>query len=180
MKSIEILMGEHQEILKFTDALEKEAVEILNGSDVREDFYRAAIEFIRKVADGSHHKKEEGILFEVMIENLGPVAKKLIESGMLVEHQQARGYCMKLEENLNSYLEKKDDISKLQILTYSMSYVNLLRDHIDREDNVLYPFAEKNLSEDSKKIVDERSLKYDANEIISQKEKSELLDILKL
>ena len=157
--TINYLEDEHEEILRFCDKMEEKCLEILRGR-VDTEFFRNAIEFIRKYADGLHHKKEEDILFAAMLENLGPVAEKVVRGGMLVEHQMARGYVMELENNLNLFEKSKEDLPKLHILTNAMAYVELLRNHAEKENKTVYPFADKSLSEDVKlevaKEMDER------------------------
>lgn len=69
---------------------------------------------------------------------------------MLVEHQLARSYVFKLENSLNSYKKTKDDRDILQIIANSMAYVNLLREHIDKENSTVYTFAEDKLDKDIK------------------------------
>ena len=177
--TIDYLENEHREILIFCDRMEEKCLEILNGNlDI--DFFRNAITFIRKYADGLHHKKEEDILFKAMLENLGPLAEKVVRSGMLVEHQMARGYVMELENNLNLYEESSSDIAKLKILTKAMSYVELLRDHAQKENQTVYPFADKNLPEDVKENVKnemEERIKYEEEYL---KDKNNLMKLLGL
>ena len=157
--TINYLEDEHEEILRFCDKMEEKCLEILRGN-VDTEFFRKAIDFIRKYADGLHHKKEEDILFAAMLENLGPVAEKVVRGGMLVEHQMARGYVMELENNLKLIEKSKEDLPKLHILTNAMAYVELLRNHAEKENKTVYPFADKSLSEDVKlevaKEMDER------------------------
>lgn len=169
MKAIDYLVEEHDEILLFTNRLEKECLKIIEDKIINEDFFRASIQFIREYADGVHHKKEEDILFKYMEENLWVAAGKLVRSGMLVEHQLGRSYCLGIEENLNAYLSNFDKLSLLQIVVNAMSYVNLLREHIKKENTVVYPFGENNLSEEIKERIESESLE------LKEKEK-ELMD----
>lgn len=158
MKTIDILKQEHEEISAFVDCLEARCLSLMKGEEVQEAFFRAAITFIREFADGVHHKKEEDILFAYMLEHLGPLAEKTIRHGMLVEHQMARYHVMMMENCLNSYLEHPDDLTKLHLLGEAMSYVNLLRIHIEKENNAVYPFGEKNLSFDLSAEIDQKTL----------------------
>lgn len=88
-----------------------------------------------------------------MLDNLGPLAEKVVRGGMLVEHQMARGYVMELENNLNLFEERSEDLAKLHIITNAMAYVELLRNHAEKENKTVYPFADKNLPEDVKEEV---------------------------
>ncbi|NMW84285.1 hemerythrin [Peptoniphilus sp. AGMB00490] len=175
-ETINYLEDEHKEILIFCDRMEEKCLEILNGN-VDKEFFKNAIIFIRKYADGRHHKKEEDILFKAMLENLGPVAEKVVRGGMLVEHQMARGYVMELENNLNLFEKSKSDLTKLHILTNAMAYVELLRSHATKENNTVYPFADKNLPEDVKKKVSEE-MKIKIQE--EKKDNSEKINLIKI
>lgn len=178
MYAIEYLEKEHEEISKFVDRIEEECIKILNGKEVDYNFYSAVIEFIRKYADDVHHKKEEDILFKYMMEYLGEPAEKLIRSGMLTEHQMARYYVMELEKHLEEYRNNKNDKDKVQIIGYSISYVNLLRIHIEKENGAVYPFGENNLPEDIKKKVDEETRIKAEEELKNIEDKERLLNII--
>lgn len=171
--SIKLLEHEHDIILKFCDKLEFEALKILNGEEINFCFLRNSIEFIRNFADGTHHRKEEDVLFQIMIDNLGEIADKVIRNGMLIEHQLARGYVMRLEENLNLYEKDKKDKYKLQVLTNMMSYVNLLREHAEKENTTVYPFAKRSLTEELKNEVDLKT-----REFVKMEDKERIDEIL--
>lgn len=178
MKAIENLVKEHDQITKFLDRLEKECLSILKDKTIDEEFFKASISFIREFADNIHHKKEEDILFKYMIEELGLLGEKVIKNGMLVEHQLARSYVFKLENSLNSYKKTKDDRDILQIIANSMAYVNLLREHIDKENATVYTFAENKLGNDTKIRIEEESEERLKKEESSYKRKEELLNII--
>lgn len=82
-----------------------------------------------------------------MVENLGALGNKLITHGMLVEHDYGRLYIGELEQALDR-VKNGDDESKLDVISNAISYTHLLKRHIDKEDNVIYTFANKQLSSD--------------------------------
>ena len=178
MKAIEYLVKEHDQITKFLDRLEEECLSILKDKTIDEEFFRASISFIREFADGIHHKKEEDILFKYMLEELGVLGEKVIKNGMLVEHQLARSYVFKLENSLNSYKRTKDDRDILQIIANSMAYVNLLREHIDKENSTVYTFAEDRLKDDIKEKIEKESDNRLNEDKLSYQRKEELLNII--
>lgn len=178
MKSIEVLVKEHEEISKLLDRLEDECIKILEGSSIDYVFFETAIEFIRDFADKVHHKKEEDILFKYMVEELGKAAQKLIQHGMLVEHQLGRHYITELEKHLNEYRNRGDIHDRLQIIAYTMAYVNLLRMHIEKENSVVYPFGEKNLQKDTLELVEVETQKRLDEESKTFERKEELLKII--
>lgn len=164
MYGIEILRKEHDNILNFTNILEEKFVNILDGKDqIDPDYFRRAISFIRVYADAHHHKKEEDILFKYMLEDFGAIADKLIRSGMLVEHDLARFTTSALEDAVNLYEKDPSTKNKLDIIANGMNYVYLLRRHATKENDVLYPFAEKNMSQEKLDLVDQETRDYEEN-----------------
>lgn len=145
MNGIELLVDEHKNILSAIDVVRRKSIEIVNGGEVDIDFFENFIDFARNYADKYHHEKEEKILFKVMTEKLGVVADKLIRQGMLVEHDLGRLYISNLEDALNRYKIGSDDESKIDIISNAVGYGNHLRRHIDKEDNVVYTFANREL-----------------------------------
>jgi len=64
MKATDILMSEHQVILRMITALEKATDLLEDGRAVPPEIFIEASDFIKGFADGCHHKKEEGVLFK--------------------------------------------------------------------------------------------------------------------
>ena len=157
---IEILREEHDEILKFIAELRGACIEFMEHDTMDMDYFRNAVSFIRNFADKAHHQKEEKILFQAMMERLGTVAVNLIQHGMLVEHDLARLHVMELERALNAYEEEQTADNKLDIIANATGYCYLLKRHVDKENEVVYPYAEKNLPEDVMKQLDEETIRY--------------------
>lgn len=143
---IEQLMDDHQKILAFLNELEARLIDFMVNNTYSHQQFVEDIQFIREFADKAHHQREENGLFKIMVEYLGAPAQKLVQHGMLVEHDQARFHVRQWEAANNRYQENPTNQDKLTILAEAYGYVELLRRHIDKEDNVVYPFAQKNLS----------------------------------
>lgn len=156
MYSVELMVEEHENILKLLTVIQKACCGILDGRDVNDGDFRKIIQFARNYADKHHHGKEEQILFQEMSDRLGEIGVKLIQHGMLVEHDLGRLHISELEKALDQYQNDPQTIFKLGILTEAMGYVNLLLRHIDKENQVVYTYAEKNLSPDILQSVDKR------------------------
>lgn len=155
MYGVELLVEEHKNILLLIDIARLESEKIISGKEVDTDLFREFIDFGRNYADKHHHGKEEQILFKVMLEELGAVANKLIKNGMYVEHDLGRLYLSELEEALNKYEQDKSAGYKLDIIANMIGYGNLLKRHIEKEDNVVYTYAERELSNKIMLKVDE-------------------------
>lgn len=174
MNAIELMMEEHKNIKEMLKVVRKASLIILEENKVNvEDFYKV-INFIRNYADSHHHKKEEIMLFNRMVEEIGETAEKVVKYGMLVEHDIGRLYVSNLEEALKSYEEGNNE-AKIDIIANAISYCNLLDRHIHKEDNVIYKFAERELKEETIKNIDSECVIFE-NE--NSNVKDENLDIL--
>lgn len=174
MNAIELMMEEHKNIKEMLKVVRKASLIILEENKVNvEDFYKV-INFIRNYADSHHHKKEEIMLFNRMVEEIGETAEKVVKYGMLVEHDLGRLYVSNLEEALKSYEEGNNE-AKIDIIANAISYCNLLDRHIHKEDNVIYKFAERELKEETIKNIDSECVIFE-NE--NSNVKDENLDIL--
>ena len=121
---------------------------------LKKDFDKI-IDFVRNYADNHHHKKEEKILFVKMVEELGEPAEKAVKQGMLVEHDLGRLHIRELVEALDK-LKAGEEEAKLDVIANAISYSHLLTRHIDKEDRVIYKFAERNLKRENKLKCKER------------------------
>ena len=117
--------------------------------------------FGKNYADHLHHGKEEKILFKVMLEKLGPVADKLIRNGMLVEHDLGRLHMNELLEAIDRYEKDPSTLNKLDIITNASGYATLLNRHIGKEDEVVYTFAQRALSDEDKERVNAETKEFD-------------------
>lgn len=168
MKAIDILVEEHDNIMRLTCIIRKSCIRLLEGKDVPVEDFRSMISIIRNYADKHHHGKEEQLLFVKMVELLGAPAEKLVRNGMLVEHDMARLYVSEWENALNVYSETKDLESKLDLIAYATGYANLLKRHIDKENQVVYTFAERHLE---KSVLEELGVKTEEFDKKAQEEK---------
>lgn len=138
MKPTETLRHEHQIILLVLTGAETEA---RRGADL--DLGKAAqmADFFRNFADKCHHAKEEGYLFPTLVQrgmpqDEGPIAV------MLSEHNQGRAHVRAIFEEL-----EKAAPDRMAVADHLEAFVDLLRAHIGKEDNVLFPMADQLLTE---------------------------------
>ena len=138
-KPIQILSDEHQNILKTIDVLLEECNILESGKEIDKAFFEKAIDFIRNYADKFHHAKEEDILFVELNKDDVEMPCNPIEQ-MLYEHDQGRDFVKGFEQGL----EEND---KDKIIENVRGYSYLLQDHINKEDNILYPMADEALNQ---------------------------------
>lgn len=147
MNYIELMVDEHRHIKRMLVVIRKYCYKVLKSEPVDYNDFFGLIDFVRNYADQHHHGKEEKLLFNRMVEELGPAAEKLVNHGMLVEHDLGRLHIQQLEAAVHKVMEG-DDEARLDVIANAISYVDLLHRHIEKEDNVVYQFAQKNLPKD--------------------------------
>jgi hemerythrin-like domain-containing protein len=146
MNPIEKLKAEHQIILKGIELLEKGADLLEKGTNISPDYFRKSIDFIRNYADKYHHAKEEDILF-VRLGNAGFSSRVGPVAVMLAEHDQGRGFVSLLEQANEKYAAG-DKKAASEIIKNARAYAQLLKNHIQKENIVLYPMAQNALGDD--------------------------------
>lgn len=160
MDSIRLMMEEHQYILRMLKVVRKACYGVMQGEEINYEDFNQMIDFIRNYADAHHHGKEEKLLFNEMITHLGPLGNKLITHGMLVEHDSGRLFIQELREALLR-VKDGDEMSKLDVIANAISYTHLLKRHIDKEDSVVYTFAERQLSPEVLEKVNQETEKFE-------------------
>jgi hemerythrin-like domain-containing protein len=141
MEATQILMSEHRVIERVITAMDAAAGRLANHQGMPAEFFLTAADFITGFADGCHHKKEEGVLFASMVKHglspqQGPVAV------MLAEHEQGRTYTRGLRQAALRY--QAGDLSvRQEMIDNVRGYSSLLRQHIQKEDRILFPMADR-------------------------------------
>lgn len=144
MKPTEELSREHRVIEKVIGALEGMAGRAeMNGKLDAADA-ESIIDFIRSFADKCHHGKEEERLFPALEENgfspeAGPTAM------MRHEHEIGRARVRAMAGAVKGAASGKERDLHV-FVEAALGYGSLLRSHIHKEDNVLFPLADEALS----------------------------------
>lgn len=175
--SITLMMSEHQYILRMVQVIRAASYRLMTSSEIDYDDLGNMIMFIRNYADKHHHGKEEKILFKQMTDNLGKMGDNLIRHGMLVEHDLGRLYMKELEDAIESF-KHGNDISRLDIIANAISYTHLIARHIEKEDDLIYSFGQKNLSAEIMKQVDEDTIIFE-NQATENSTQNKYIDLLK-
>lgn len=157
MYGIEILEKEHDNIIRFNQVVRKMCILLMQGQDPDIADLYSLVDFGRNYADKQHHGKEEKILFDRMLKEMGPLADKLTRNGMLVEHDLGRLHMKQLEEAITAYKEEASLDAKLDIIMNASGYVDLLNRHIEKENTVVYTFAQKQLKPEVLADVNEQT-----------------------
>ncbi len=141
MEATKILMDEHRVIERVLTALQVAAERVSRGEEMRPAFFVDAALFIKNFADGCHHNKEEGVLFNAMNEAGMPTEGGPI-GVMLAEHEQGRLFTREMKDAAQKW-EAGDLSARAAVVQNALGYVALLRQHINKEDNILFPMADR-------------------------------------
>jgi hemerythrin-like domain-containing protein len=98
------------------------------------------VDFLRRFADGCHHAKEEKHLFPAL-EQAGIPRENGPIGMMLSEHDLGRKYIAAIAEACERCVRGED--ASRALASNARAYARLLRDHINKENRVLFPMAER-------------------------------------
>lgn len=133
-KAIDTLRQEHRAIMAALTILERMAAQAKQGAVAPSDI-ADFLDFLRDFADTCHHGKEEGLLFPAMLDagvpEPGPVTV------MLMEHARGRELIAAMRAASAPTLDP-EVFGKA-----AGDYIELLRQHIEKEEVVLFPLAER-------------------------------------
>lgn len=135
VSAVSILSGEHRVILQVLSALEEMAGRATSGALPADDA-RDALAVLRTFADKCHHGKEEDILFpalEAQVPGFGPTQV------MRAEHIEGRALIRAMGEAAAAG-------GATAFADAAYGYVDLLRAHIAKEDDILFRMAQAMLT----------------------------------
>ena len=147
------LRQEHEIVLVVVAAMEREVAAVRAGEPVDAAAVAQMVDLTRNFTDGCHHAKEEKILFPLMEEKSpgagGPV------SVMLAEHETGRGFVRAIADSLPDVAVAGvvGDAARIVVADNLALYSELLRMHIHKENEVLFPLAERTLDDEAKRAL---------------------------
>jgi hemerythrin-like domain-containing protein len=144
-KATSILRDEHKAILKMLDTADEVAARLKKGVVVAPEILSGLLEFFRTFADRCHHGKEEDCLFPLLAQRglpreSGPIAV------MLHEHGEGRELIKVMGETACQFAGGQNEAG-LGWANAALVYAKLLRNHIAKENDVLFVMADRFLSE---------------------------------
>ena len=158
-KPTEILSDEHRVIERVLGAVEK----LAKGPVGALEPWKQALEFIRGFADQCHHFKEEKVLFPAM-EAHGIPSEDGPIGMMLLEHEEGRSYVRAMLAAI-TLIEAKNEAAKEVLLGSAQAYCRLLREHIQKEDEILFRMADEVISADEQKKLAAAFAQHEAEEM---------------
>ena len=146
MHPTEILSHEHRLIEARMKEMEARIRAAGAGAPFPTEFFEGALDFFRNFADSCHHAKEENLLFPRMKERGVPEQGGPI-GVMLAEHDEGRSYLKAIRDNLEA-AGRNDKAAQDEVFANASAYIDLLRRHIFKEDNILFRMAQQVLQPD--------------------------------
>ena len=140
---IDQLLAEHRIIEKALRALAGLCDRLERGEQIDPDAFDRIFEFLMTFADRRHHQKEEKCLFPALgaqgvPRDRGPIGV------ILQEHCTGRALIAQMRRAVSAHAND-------QFIEAARAYVDLLSEHIQKEDNVLFRVAQT--------LLDERSMR---------------------
>jgi hemerythrin-like domain-containing protein len=133
MRATEILQNEHRVIEQVLSCLEVMANRAIAEGKLDATSADAALDFFQTFADGCHHRKEENHLFPLM-ETKGFPRDGGPTGVMLHEHEEGRHHIQGMRAAVANGAVR-------EFAEHARAYVELLRQHILKEDQRLFPMA---------------------------------------
>ncbi len=144
MKATQQLKDEHEGVKIMLSILEKVCQQLEAVGSLNKEHFEGILEFLKVFVDKCHHGKEEDLLFPALIDvgvpKEGPIAV------LLHEHERGRHYVKAMGEAYATYTAGDKSTSK-DIKQNAQGYISLMKDHIEKENNVLFVMADRRLSE---------------------------------
>ncbi len=154
---VDQLYEDHDRILEALDMLEK-AVEGVEAGRVDPAVVLELIDFLSRFADHYHHGVEELLLFPALERRGVPLHGGPI-GVMVCEHGMGR-YMLRNARAAAERVRSGDRGAVAELKHYATSYRDLLVQHIDKENNVLFAMArdvigEGELVEEARRVAEE-------------------------
>ena len=138
-----VLKDEHKIILRVVGVLSRLVERSQSGDGFERESLLRCVEFFRLFADACHHAKEEDLLFP-LLESRGLPREGGPIGVMLEEHKMARA----LTQQMADALESGESDSVQQFHDAALNYIQLLTQHIYKEDNILFDMGDRVMTGD--------------------------------
>ncbi|MEM4374075.1 MAG: hemerythrin domain-containing protein [Nitrososphaerota archaeon] len=133
------LSREHEVIRKVLESLQEMDEKSRRTRSIDTAFLKGVIDFSQHFIDACHHAKEERCLFTCLERrgihrDGGPIGV------ILYEHELSRSLVRLIQDAVTRYERGEADVN--EVLDRCIEYVELLRQHMYKEDNILFPMGD--------------------------------------
>lgn len=134
-----VLRHEHEAIVLALRILAEIDRHAIAHDPIHQEDLQALVDFLSEFADTCHHGKEETLLF-AQLKRADTVQTTPAVERLLSEHAQGRRWLAKMRRALQPSFRSE------AFHEAARHYTQLLLEHIDKENNVLFPMAESLLT----------------------------------
>mgnify|MGYP001550176516 FL=1 len=152
--AIQSLSCEHRHIETVIKSLQDAVAALDARQRLNVQKLRAVVEFLRVYADQRHHQREEGIFFALLVKRGVPPQGCPI-GGLNNEHEKGRALVSVLGEGITAY-EQKLSGAEHTVRQTLQEIIDLYRKHLWMEDAMVFPMAEKLITETDNKELKEK------------------------
>lgn len=150
---VQQLVDEHRYIMAVVRFLETLPPGMSRGEPVDTGLLGQVVTFMREFADHCHHAKEEDQLFPALVAAGAPESGCPI-GGLKGEHARGRQLVGALEQGLER-LGSDEQQARAEIQDAIAGIVKLYPDHIWKEDQMVFPMADRLLGSDQLAALEE-------------------------
>ncbi len=142
MRSTEILREEHDAVLVVLDQLDQAVAAAELGVPVPIEIFSDIEEFFTIFVGQCHHGKEEEAVFQ-QFDTGGD--SQLVARSLTEEHDAGRALSASYAQAVAAYVPG-DIVTAQRLANAARAYDTMLRDHIEEENNDLFPLMERSLN----------------------------------
>ena len=150
MKASEDLRQEHEIIKVALNVLEKIASKIQQNESIDVNDLKDIVHFLIDFSDKCHHGKEE-IFYFPALEKAGIPKEGGPIGVMLHEHELGRTNIRQMKDSISG-----ETVDFQAFANAAFSYITLLRNHIQKENNILFAMGDLRLSEEAQRDLLEK------------------------
>jgi hemerythrin-like domain-containing protein len=147
-KATQDLRNEHEAILYVLKILDRMMCSDSSDAENLIHYYCEVVYFLKIFVDKCHHGKEENYLFKALVKK-GIQNAGVLVGAMLEEHVQGRAYIKQMSESLDQ--KNLDGFNEAAIM-----YRDLIRAHIEKENNILFDMADRLINERAQSVIYEQ------------------------
>jgi hemerythrin-like domain-containing protein len=166
------MSAEHRNIETVIKSLQDAAAALDKRRRLNIPKLRTVVEFLSVYADKRHHQREEALFFPILIKR-GVPAKGCPIGGLNHEHERGRALVSSLDEWVAFYEQQRPGADQGLRQTLQ-EIIDLYRKHLWMEDDMVFPMAEKLITETDNEELKEKFADLDRNiglDIIARLEK---------
>lgn len=142
LETIEKLKSEHRIFRRFLDFFDQEMKAFEAGRSPRYELLEALLDYFTSFPDEWHHRKED-LIYDALVMRSDLARSALYD--LRLEHERLGAGARKFGEHISD-LRRGSDLPMSVIVEAGKTYSRLLRRHMIKEDDVFFPMAERLLT----------------------------------